>query len=1390
MKRAIDKLKFNTIDEVKQYLLSEQTQPISEELSYTIKILLALSQDASNGDVALIQQVQSDLEIQRILLKELAGLFDYPPYPKLNDFAQELGNDYRDLQSYIYAFDKDPVALRAPALNKNQFVRKSTLSILKEQFDINEVKRVVANIRSLTDGSALSAKQQFNLVQQVIYINAIGKDYPLNVGNNSYDNLTAVSRATLRTLSDSLIMQVRNPLLGTQNRLKAQLNLLAVMREQYYRCSGIFLNTTQIMSLLLTINNFQYHQFIDVPSEGDKNSLRVMLAALQWVNTRDGTVSSRVRTDLEIERVRNKSSSDFFTFFGIPSMQMDVVNNVHQVASTPLELIGLGSKSDVNFAYRIPNHIQTQSEDSAGTHINHPEYVLRIKEALGKAKEGQPIILIAKNAAEVVALNDLLKDYLAHDLDEYKVEVFNGAESEKIRLQLLKEKAGKPYHVTITTSSLTSHSELSTEHTDGFLAIQTYIDTPTATRKMIEQLARRNKPVHYTALYEENSTIETLSDHFNSKRGKEELLNALAECYRLRSEETAVEQHYLQAVSTIQQVVLRQFDEWQAFLHLVYPRSEWTTLDSELSAQRKALIDSLKQQWTLCLAASDTEQTYSNPYIRRNTDKKLETGALDRAVSEYERNAEALWSSTRGALKSKTDGKITEDSVNALRCKYLDDIELKQQLKLHKLEVRANKKIVRQEEKRAKRAVESALDIYGALLKYSDDDVTAYRQPFIKSQVKLLANDIRKQINQSSLSARVKSYMVDQVNKADSFHALELVLIEYDQLWLEKDQPTEKYRMQPVINELLRVHQQSGLDADAELQTLKGIYLDNVATDIVQNLEIALSWAKEENRGFLYWIERSAVKEAAHDLLTAVEGVKRSQDPVLRQAAIKNLFKKLTRHQAQLEDLWIFSFGHKNTRDLINQTLATLDDVSVIGSGKDELDMHFINECKEEAQSDLIKQQFRKALKELEALHAPWLQENEQWQAIVNTLGVIQGKNTTLYAIDEMHHFVSTKSNELAQSQSEIFAPLIQLRGTLRTLWGDVGQKHKDLIHESGHFDLKAKQIKEQLRAVDGFDVKTVELRAGSTGFSDYYDLIIKGSGSIPLLDKFTSYTSQVATLNEELQGLLPREELARAQLLKLEQLKINQLPLLRSGSDKIDLSLFSEQHQHKIKEILILKEYAKGKLPVDLSVFPEKMQHAFLDRDLLKSLELKTFTLEQIAGLKDLQVKQELTELYRKVHPESAQPAPSPAWYQRLASYLINPFVPQESEEDLYYQFNVAKDGASNCVAKYLALEISDQTDALNTEIFSMQSKTAHEIQSLNEQVAFLTEKIAEEKKKGGVMVRRFDSVSDLYDFEAELHHYARANPVIVLGDTTENSLYSEDDEEDSLENLEGMKP
>ncbi len=69
---------------------------------------------------------------------------------------------------------------------------------------------VTSEISEILAGSKLTASQQYDLAQQVIYINAIGNKHPVKIGATVYPDLTQVSRATLRQCSEQLISDCAN----------------------------------------------------------------------------------------------------------------------------------------------------------------------------------------------------------------------------------------------------------------------------------------------------------------------------------------------------------------------------------------------------------------------------------------------------------------------------------------------------------------------------------------------------------------------------------------------------------------------------------------------------------------------------------------------------------------------------------------------------------------------------------------------------------------------------------------------------------------------------------------------------------------------------------------------------------------------------------------------------------------------------------------------------------------------------------------------------------------------------------------------------------------------------------------------------------------------------
>ncbi|CAM2942070.1 hypothetical protein [Legionella worsleiensis] len=1402
MKSALDILIAGNVTEFVKQLetFSQQDKTLSDDLKSTIKILTFFGKEASESQFELLLELKEHLKNHHVLLNDIAGLFDYPPYPNLIDFSKQIKKNSLELRAYIDFFDKDPKAGRNPKVTKG-LVAQLTEDILEEHFDTSRLGHVVANIQNLEDGSNLPSSRQMDLVQQVVYINAVGRECPLSVKNRTYTDLTNQSRVQLRYLSDLFIERVNDPLSDIADRIKAQLNLIAVMREQYFRCTGVFLNITQIVAVLLTLNELNHNGSVELPPDANQYHTKAFLAALQWAFTQ-GNKESSAQSQLPLNTFSSTDVKNFFTFIGVHGSELsDAEPEEHYTEEyCKAEIVGLSKNTDMKQAFRVPSHHGVTYQDVNADDLNYSlEYLQSIHLALNTAKPGQPIVLIARTIEHAQALNNQLSDYCKIQGKSVELKTFSGMESVETRRRWFRSGANVP-RIAITLPDCALYGEFNSIRSNGCLAIQTYVNKPAQTKRIINNLVKFGKPTRFYVIDEEQGAVSSLHGSLETEQDKIQLLKAIQDYRSNKDREKAVERYYVQSVNTIQRVILEQFDDWKELLHQIYPQSEWKQLDSDLLMMQQDLIKNLEFQWQHCLKENNTQG--DNPYRRRISNKRMDTSTLDKALSDYEREVEDLWVKTRQLLKEKTTLKLIPDSVNALRALYLEEVSLGEQLKRNKLVTRDNIKLAGHEKRKAKRIVASALDVNGAMLKYSDGNLKHYRQPYIHHQIKLMAKDITKEINQSSLDSNIKKELIERVNKADSLIALELILIDYETQGLRPQHKSQKYRMQPVIHELIRVHMQSGAETNPEIQQIKNIYLDNVVDDIIQQLEESLSWAKEENRGFLYFLERTAAKNAAHELLGVVEVLKKAQNPDDQKHALKNLFKKLSQHQAQLNGVWLFSFGHKNIRDSINHTLNTFNDLTVIGSDEHALSTDFINECREEAQTEAITQKILAVLKSLEKRHSPWLGADEDWLDVIGALAVIHSDNPSLYGLAEMYHWISLKCDELIQTQRPITDPMIHLRGTLRSLWNQVSDKHQDLLDTSRYFSLKAAQVKSDLERVPGFKMNDVQLIQGSNGNEPFYDLIVKGVGSLPLLDDFSRYNSQLAQMQKDLDRCIEQLEFPLTRHMILERLRDKQLQQIKEGkTDKIQISWFPVTQQSNVTAIIELKKCELGEFPMRLADFPEKIQHNFFDRQLINSLDLKEFmdkkeiqpaeiqrVLEQLGRLKDVALRSELIAFIQKLHPVHTEvPAVSmwspKTWISGFISLWSNPFKITENEEDLRYQLTELLSRPGRLLHEYLTTSAQQRIGALAADLDRQIADEANKIDVFRQKIRFIEERIAVEQEKGGVFIRRFANVGELYDFEQELRQYQAEYAEVTavaehIGDEDNDVLDADTDE------------
>ncbi len=1565
------------------YNLVSKLESIEDsDLNHWAKILIVLGERATDKNIHHLLDVHAGLELNQESLQQIAKLFDYPPYPKMEPFIQVLNGYVKDLMIYVDAFDKDPQSGRAPQKNAFNMTLKDSSQVLDEQFDTSQISRVIAEISNIVEGTPLSGQEQYDLAQQITYINAIGRDKPLALVVDPttqqikvYKDLTKVSRAELRELSDTLITVIRKPHLDVDEKLKAQLRLLAVLREQYFRVTGKLVDTTQLIAILMSLKNQQYNMLFEMDTkEGNESIAAALLTVMQWVDADGGTVAVCADNRGLMVQSYKDHAKDFFTSLGIVSGSIEagspkgtyqvgginystvgdlalyrsraqvenenltaykdghpvssnlilygsdfselnertlfhlarrpegdeegennpyawiypLINEfinqekfktltpgkgwsevrdvgqlkefldrhaltsqhktqlnslpdtkfnlwinaaieaqrfvegedfvispsktarhsaipinqkvhqdgltfmVHQFLHARLQkehpdwefvidpemdcidsvstkefiddykkqgrIISISrtlgrkdeldeqcGKFDMKVACKIPSHQKNKREKLVKKVIvNKEAHVRAVAEAINQARDGQPVVIIAKDAYEVKLLERELKAHFS----KKNIAAFTGTESVTERKKWIQNESGKQNTITIATSFRRLSTDFDTRHPKGFLAIQTYLDARN-TQQIINGLAGNDKPGKYIAIYEEHGTFLSQSCFYRTKGSRKKMLAALTELQRQQREEVAVEHHYLQTVSSVQQVVLQQFQEWKEFLHLIYPKSEWRALDAELLIQRDNLIRSLSEQWVECLEHSDPQKAYPNPYVRRDANKKLQTIELDEAVAAYEITVRSIWDQQRALLKAKAKSVLVEDSVNALHCHYLDGVSLSEQLHLNRLAARESKKEMLAEKKKARRYVESGLEVNGAMLRFADGDVEVYRDAFAKSQVKLFAADISHIIkNNPYLTKTVRSILVDQVTNATNLDILVGLLVDYANIYLPEDQFTEKYAMQPVIQELLRVYKQAGLEETSELRELKTIYFDQVAAELIDDLETTLSWAKKKNRGLGYWLERTAVTDAANAILGAVDVLKKAETLPEQQIAMRNLYKVLAKHEAQLDGVWIFSFGHKNTRTLIKETIATLDGLTAIGSDENELDAEFIHDCKEESLSAVMIGKLDSAIRVMEEAEIS-LQKNADWKAIKDALAVTQTENNTIYAFYEMYYFLLTKVEELAKKRSKLQEPVTRLRGEVRNLCEAFSQDHQELLHTSKYLTCKAEKLKEKLNGLNGFNVRNVKLKEGSNGFSTYFDLVIEGSGSHPLFHDFTQYNSRAHELTKKREALKLKLAQANEQVLTLDRLIKEQLPLLKF-EEKIKASAeqFPKQFQRQVNEILVLKGWVVDQMPGDLSSFSENVRNSFLDRELIKTFKFPNLQAEEIDKIQDLILKIGFRDLHERM-VEGTKPK---TILGSLSSYVSSYVFTPENMEDWRLEFSELVNRPARNLQYTLRPDIEKKQNVLSGQLDKLHQQTVGQTQSLKQQIAFLNEKIDEEEQKSGVYAMRITNVAELFEFEKQL--------------------------------------
>ncbi len=244
------------------------------------------------------------------------------------------------LNTSIKRFDQDP------------FTRRNKEHVLKHQRSIERVEDVIHDMSNLLQNESFSDAEQNSLARQFMYLNTIGTDasYPLVVGDMCCENLAQAARSELQNLATALVSALRaTPGPNALDEETLTLQLMAVMREAYYRSTGIFPYSTQMLSVLVSLNH-PGNVMMQINTGEGKSTTTAMLAGLQCVlggslNERQNKSRTQVvctGNATLVEQGYAESHRFFNDFLGIPSSVIKQVDSDKSNANSAENRLAIG----------------------------------------------------------------------------------------------------------------------------------------------------------------------------------------------------------------------------------------------------------------------------------------------------------------------------------------------------------------------------------------------------------------------------------------------------------------------------------------------------------------------------------------------------------------------------------------------------------------------------------------------------------------------------------------------------------------------------------------------------------------------------------------------------------------------------------------------------------------------------------------------------------------------------------------------------------------------------------------------------------------------------------------------------------------------------------------
>ncbi len=465
--------------------------------------------------------------------------------------------------------------------------------------------------------------------------------------------------------------------------------------------------------------------------------------------------------------------------------------------------------------------------------------------------------------------------------------------------------------------------------------------------------------------------------------------------------------------------------------------------------------------------------------------------------------------------------------------------------------------------------------------------------------------------------------------------------------------------------------------------------------------------------------------------------------------------------QAQLSHLkFYFSWGHKDTRKVIQQSLKNFANIARVIS----FDANRQQQSHEKVQYDTHLKSFQKLYAPIESHY----KKEAEWGDIQKELGAIQSADASLAVFYEMKHFLQWKKEKLLPYHP-LLKPIQELIKNLTTIQQTIEKEHPDILRNSQYFGRKITQMQDDLTRIDDVSIEYVDIKPGHTGFSEYYDVVIKGAGPVAAFDGFTRYENKLEQFKkDEVKYRNEKDQLKTynscaifltTQLLSVDDIEldpvlagdfgayvqeINAMLAIKRGESVAVEASFDEMKQIRLMQTLAF-ENLHGETIDAITDFPTQ-------KALKEVLQRK-----EVLNQRLLEAEKEYQALEQKQKNDDQKTLLS--WdgiMSRTQNFIYQlPTLIQSKQTEiatLQSDLTELQKEFSSLQPKHLDRLLNAKKNLLTEKINEAMKVNDNKLDTLNKKIELIDQKIKEETQKSSVMVRRFENIDELLDYSSML--------------------------------------